>query len=144
MASGRSCSSRTSGNYSPYIHTADDVVGLSANNFAFMKQNVQLVLATTATLTRPFHVAIAHNPLVHQESTGPFPLTAEILAAGVLDPGSLALRYRIGGGSFQEIALLPTGQPDEYGATIPAQMSGSSIEYYLTASDARRLHRHQP
>jgi len=124
------------GDYSPYIHTSNDVVGTSANNFAFMKQNVQLVLATTATLARPFHVAIAHNPLVHQEITGPFPLTAEIVAAGVLDPGSLALRYRIGDGSFQEIPLASTGQPDEYGATIPAQISGSAIEYYLTASDA--------
>jgi hypothetical protein len=125
-----------SGDYSPYIHTANDVIGPSANNFAFMRQNVQLVLATTATLARPFHVAIAHNPLVHQETTGPFPLTAEIVAAGILDAGSLALRYRIGSGSFQEIALEPTGQPDEYGATIPAQISGSPIEYYLTAGDA--------
>jgi hypothetical protein len=124
------------GDYSPYIHTSNDVIGPSANNFGFMKQNVQLVLATTATLASPFHVTISHNPLVHQEITGPFPLTAEIVAAGVLDPGSLALHYRIGTGSFQEIALQPTGQPDEYGATIPAQYPGSAIEYYLSASDA--------
>jgi hypothetical protein len=43
-----------SDSYSPYIHTPDDIVGLSANNFDFMLKNVKAVIATVATLARPF------------------------------------------------------------------------------------------
>jgi hypothetical protein len=42
-----------SGSYSPYIHTSNDIVGLSANNFDFMLKNVKAVIATVATLARP-------------------------------------------------------------------------------------------
>lgn len=124
-----------SGAYSPYIHTANDVVGTSANDFAFMADNVRLALATTATLARPFHLALVHEPFPHQEGNGPFPVTAGVIAAGATDPGSFALSYRIDGGAFAQLPLLPTGQDDQYGAVIPAQARGALIEYYLTASD---------
>jgi hypothetical protein len=121
--------------YSPHIHTANDVVGTSANDFAFMTNNVKLALSTTAALARVFHLAIVHEPFPHQEGNGPFPITASVIAAGALQTSSLALNYRVDGGAFVPLPLLPTGQPDEYAATIPAQAGGSFIEYYLTASD---------
>jgi hypothetical protein len=40
--------------YSPYIHTPNDIVGLSANNFDFMLKNVQAAVATVASLARPY------------------------------------------------------------------------------------------
>jgi hypothetical protein len=123
------------GNYSPYIHTGNDLVGTSANDFAFMTNNVKLALATTAALARVFHLAIVHEPLPHQQSNGPFPITAEVIAAGALQASSLALNYRVDGGAFHQLPLLPTGQPDQFGATIPGQPRGSFVEYYLTASD---------
>lgn len=123
------------GSYSPYIHTANDVIGTSANDFAFMANNVRLALATTAALARPFHIAVVHEPYTHQEGTGPFPVTASVIASGALDPGSLALVYRIDGGAFQTVPLVAGAGPDEYTATIPAQPTGSLVEYYVTASD---------
>ncbi|MBD3221731.1 M20/M25/M40 family metallo-hydrolase [bacterium] len=124
-----------SGDYSPYLHTSSDVVGLSANDFPFMVKNVKAAAAVTGVLARPFHVALAHEPLDHTESTGPFPVTAEVVSAEPLDEASLELRYRIDGGGFTSLPLVPTGSPDEYGATIPATAPGSQVEYYLTASD---------
>ncbi len=82
-----------------------------------------------------FHLAIIHEPFPHQEGNGPFPITASVIAAGALQTSSLALNYRVDGGAFVPLPLLPTGQPDEYAATIPVQAGGSFIEYYLTASD---------
>ncbi len=123
------------GQYSPYIHTANDVIGTSANDFAFMAQNVKVALATTAALARPFRVAIVHTPLVHQEGLGPFPVTAQVLAASAVDPGSVQLHVRVDGGAFATTAMAPTGQPDEYTAAIATQPAGSEVEYYLTAGD---------
>jgi hypothetical protein len=124
-----------SGSYSPYIHSANDIIGLSANDFPFMLKNVKAAVALTAVMARPFHVALAHEPLGHTEGTGPFLVTAEILAATALDEGSLELRYRVDGGAFVTAPLVATGQPDQYGAEIPAQSGGAHVEYYLTAAD---------
>jgi hypothetical protein len=40
--------------FSPYIHSPNDIVGLSANSFEFMLQNVRAAVATVATLAGPF------------------------------------------------------------------------------------------
>ncbi|MEZ4386570.1 MAG: M20/M25/M40 family metallo-hydrolase [Candidatus Krumholzibacteriia bacterium] len=123
-----------SGSYSPYIHTSSDVVGLSANDFAFMNRNVRTAVASVATLARPFRVAIAHTPLPHTSDLGPFLVEATILAAGELDPASLQLHYRTGG-AFTTVALAPTGIPGGYAASIAAQAPGVEVAYYLSAGD---------
>jgi hypothetical protein len=124
-----------SGNYSPYLHTANDLIGISANNFPFMLKNVRAATATVAELARPFHVSIAHSALEHSEGTGPFEVLAEIRSAEPLDLSSLELQYRSGGGPLNTLALTPTGQADEYGAQIPAQAPGTLVEYFLSAAD---------
>lgn len=122
--------------YSPYIHTSNDVIGTSANNFAFMFKNVKAAIATFAVMARPFHIAIQHTPLGHSETLGPFAVNAVIQAAEPLVPASLLLHYRVNGGAFQTLTLAASGQPNGYTATIPAQLPGSHIEYYLSAADA--------
>ncbi len=124
-----------SGNYSPYLHTANDLIGISANNFPFMLKNVRAATATVAELARPFHVSIGHSALEHSEGMGPFDVLAEIRAAEPLDPSSLELQYRSNGGPLYTLALTPTGQDDEYSAQIPAQAPGTLVEYYLSAAD---------
>jgi len=48
-----------SGQYSPYIHTANDLIGPSVNDMPFMTLNVRTAVATTAALARPFRIAPA-------------------------------------------------------------------------------------
>ncbi|MCP4547991.1 MAG: M20/M25/M40 family metallo-hydrolase [bacterium] len=124
-----------SGDYSPYLHTANDVIGPSANNFPFMLKNVRAVTAVTGTLARPFHVSIDHDPLGNSVASGPFPLTATLVAADPLAAETLKLNYRANGGDFIALPLVATGPPNEYGATIPVQAPGTHIEYYLAAGD---------
>lgn len=83
-------------------------------------------------------VAWTHSPL---------PFTGDpnggYLAVGVpqgyggaaINPASVVLRYRVNGGAFSDLPMTTTGQPGQYGATIPNQPAGSAIEYYLAASD---------
>jgi hypothetical protein len=40
-------------NYSPYIHSANDLIGPSVNDFAFMNLNVRTMVAATAVLAQP-------------------------------------------------------------------------------------------
>src|SRR5690606_34154279 len=101
----------------------------------FMTKNVKATAAIMAVLARPFHVAIAHDPLSNSEENGPFPVLATINSADPLDSESLELRYRVNGGSFAALPLNPAGGAGEYTATIPALPNGSFVEYYLTASD---------
>ncbi|HOX24999.1 MAG TPA: M20/M25/M40 family metallo-hydrolase [Candidatus Krumholzibacteria bacterium] len=124
------------GSYSPYIHTASDVVGTSANDFAFMANNVRTALATGALLAQPFRIAIEHEPLAHSTQSGPFAVTCQIIAAEPLDPSALLLHYRTNGGAFTTDALTATGAPDTFAGEIAAQTPGTLIEYYLTAADA--------
>ena len=121
--------------YTPYAHSSDDVVGLSANDFPFMLKNVKASAAFMGVFARPYRVVLTHTPLDHSEDEGPFPATATIVSAEPLDASSLELMYRVNGGDFSNLPLSPTGGPDEYGADIPAQGPGDLVEYYLTASD---------
>ncbi len=54
---------------------------------------------------------------------------------GSIVPSSVEMHYRIDGGSFIDVGMTPTGDPDEYEASIPAQPLGTLIEYWVEASD---------
>ncbi|MBN1827246.1 MAG: M20/M25/M40 family metallo-hydrolase [Candidatus Eisenbacteria bacterium] len=124
-----------SDNYSPYIHSADDVVGLSYNSPALAENSVKLAVATIASIAEPFTLGIVHEPLTDTENTSdPYTVTATVNAAGTLDTDSLLVRYDIGSG-WNEIPLEPSGGAGEYEAEIPAQPGGTFVDYYLLASD---------
>lgn len=50
-------------NYSPYIHTANDLIGNSVNNFTQVGMFTKAILATTVSLANMVHVDIDVNPL---------------------------------------------------------------------------------
>jgi Zn-dependent metalloprotease len=85
-------------------------------------------------------VFITHTALPYSgDRTLGYPLTATMISlpAGqaVIVPSSAFLHYRVNGGIYQNLAMAPTGNQDEYGVTIPAQEYGSIVEYYLSAQD---------
>ncbi len=61
--------------------------------------------------------------------------TAISLSAGV-DPSSVALHYRVDGGSYTTVPMTPTGGADEYSAAIPASGEGTRVEYFVDATDS--------
>jgi hypothetical protein len=124
-----------SNQYTPYLHTADDVVGLSVNDLPFLEKNVRTATATLAMMAEPFRIVIEHDPLPHTAGVGPFEVQSWIVGAEALDPAGLALHYRIDGGAITSITLAATGEPDTYTATIPAQALGTRVEYYIAAAD---------
>ncbi len=123
------------GDYSPYIHTTSDIVGLSYNSPVLAVRSVRVAAALMASLAQPYQVAIAHTPLENTEDTlNPYRVVADITAAGTLNPDSLLVYYSTGGG-MNDLSLTATGYPDEYEAFIPAQPGGTFVDYYLVAED---------
>ncbi|HVP58667.1 MAG TPA: M28 family peptidase, partial [bacterium] len=88
-----------SGQYSPYIHTTNDIVGLSYNSPTLALGSVKIAVGLVATMAQPFRVAIVHTPLSNTEDTQhPYPVVANITAAGTLNPDSLRVYYSTGTG----------------------------------------------
>jgi Zn-dependent metalloprotease len=81
-------------------------------------------------------VLISHTPLASREGAGPATVTASIYSTeGALVADSVAVRYRLNGGPFQSVVMLPTGGTNEYAATIPDLSPPTQVEYYLRARD---------
>ena len=124
-----------SGNYSPYIHTSNDVVGVSYNAPELALDSTRILTAVTTTLAGPFDLAIDHEPLTDTEDTSsPYRVEATIRGAYELDPTGLWLQGVASDGTFSE-PFLPTGTADVYEALIPPQPAGTMVEYYIEASD---------
>ncbi len=125
-----------SDSYSPYIHTSDDVVGLSYNSPTLAERSVKVAVGLVATMAEPFRIAISHTPLGNTEDTeNPYPVVARIVAAEPLNPDSLIVYYSAGG-AWTALTMAPTGNPDEYEALIPAQPGGTWVDYYIVAQDS--------
>ncbi len=79
---------------------------------------------------------IAHTPLGDTEDTQhPYVVKATITSDYFpLDPSSFAVVYS-NGGPDMTLPMSPTGAPDEYAASIPAQSADVEISYYIRAAD---------
>jgi subtilisin family serine protease len=74
---------------------------------------------------------IIHTPLESTTETGPFQIVAIITDDCGLD--IVSMRYRVNGGGWNSITLSVLG--DQYTGNIPSQISGSTIDYEISATD---------
>jgi len=124
------------GSYSPYIHTASDVIGTSMNDFPFMRRNVQTAFASLASLARPLRVRIEHDPIVDPAySAGGYPVIASIRSVAPLLEDSLRVWFRVDGGERGWLDLSPGDSSGVYVARIPACSTGSLVDYAIRARD---------
>ncbi len=83
-------------------------------------------------------LSISHRPLSDTlDDANPYTVVASMRYVITRpNPDSIFTKYRTNGqGSFQSIHMLPTANPNEYSADIPAQPLGTMIEYYIYATD---------
>lgn len=102
--------------------------------------------ATEAPLALPYSfsartvapIRITHQRLWNTASVAsPYPVTARVApGTAAVNPASVALTHRVNGGAPATAPMSPTGIPDEYAASIPAQPVGSTIEYRISAQSA--------
>ncbi|MCA8951738.1 MAG: hypothetical protein KDE27_19675 [Planctomycetes bacterium] len=79
---------------------------------------------------------IAHASLGHtDDEDGPYEVTATVTSS--VPVTSMTVYWRVGGtGTFNPVAMTPTGQPNEFGAAIPGHDAIATIEYYLEGTNS--------
>jgi hypothetical protein len=79
---------------------------------------------------------IIHQPLPDRENvSNPFLVTATIAADNSYQPGSVKLNYTTNGTTFTSVDMVPTGNPDEFSASIPATGAPQQYGYYIQVND---------
>lgn len=124
------------GNYSPFIHTPDDTVGTSANDFVLARLITQGALATVAELARPVSMSLDHVALGDTaDEAGPYDALITVVPNNGETITGVDLFWREGGGAWNQVAMNPTANPDEWSAGIPGQSGPAFVDYYLVATD---------
>jgi carboxypeptidase T len=79
---------------------------------------------------------IDHEPLDDELYSGlDRVVAADITAARGVDASDVALVHRTDGGNWQEVAMVKQAGNDTYAASLPAQSTGSVVDYYIVARD---------
>jgi len=124
---------------SPYIHTSQDRIGISLNDYAFMHRNVQAAVSLLATLARPVRVRIEHTPMGNPPAGGTgYEIAAQVRSNAPLREDSIGVHYRIDGGRLHWRVMTrpdPAGRPHTYATVIPRQRAGHLVEYAIQAAD---------
>jgi leucyl aminopeptidase len=125
------------GSYSPFIHGANDVSGISANDFILARMITQGALATVAELARPVSMTLSHTPLPDtQDEAGPYIVNIDVVSNTAATVNGATLYWRTDSASnFNVVAMNSTGT-NTYSGMIPGQVSPARVEYYLTTSDS--------
>ena len=80
-------------------------------------------------------ITISHDPLPNTKDTvSDYDVVCTITSNADLVPSSLLLHYELSSTWFEQ-QLQATGNPDQYHGYIPAQPVGTTIGYFLTATD---------
>lgn len=85
-----------------------------------------------------FGVVITHAPLASvTDGTAGFDIPATITStAGSINASSVTLHYRLNGGSFIDVPMPATANPNEFAGHVAAIAGQSTeVEYYISASD---------
>ena len=84
-----------------------------------------------------YFIRFTHTPLADQPGTGNYPVTALIhytAPVGALVLASPRLHYSLNEGPDQPVAMMPTGNSNEFSASIPGQAAGL-VRYWISAED---------
>src|SRR5262245_13953463 len=83
-----------------------------------------------------FFMDFVHTPLADQPGTSSYPVTANVTYTGPFGAmsGTPTLHYAFNHGGFSSMAMTPTGNPNQFTASIPGS-TGAVVRYYLSAVD---------
>jgi hypothetical protein len=126
---------------SRYIHTDQDLIGISYNSPTLAAHTTRVAVASMATLAGPLGLSVFHTPLAATAVPDePYPIEARVVSPEPLELDSLWVYYAVEagparGGDVERIALVSTLEDDVFSAHIPPQPLGSFVRYYLSAED---------
>ncbi|MFN3839139.1 MAG: T9SS type A sorting domain-containing protein [Cyclobacteriaceae bacterium] len=82
------------------------------------------------------NVFISHQALPNTENvTGPYVVTAVVTSDNGFNASTLILNYTTNGSTFTQVAMTPTGAPNEYAATILSTGTPTTYGYFISVND---------
>lgn len=80
-------------------------------------------------------ILISHARLTDRAENSQPPVVRAVISPGTstLQPGTVALTYRVNGGPSASVPMTSTGAPQEYAASLPSSVAGTLIEYRVEA-----------
>jgi hypothetical protein len=121
--------------FTPYYHTVNDK--FSTLHLPYFNKMIKAAIAALVTWAGDYKINIVHTPL----NTGPITTsriaTAVIKSSYKLGTGNTSpkLYYKINNGSYN--MLYPSyANLDTFKFTIPGQVLGTSVKYYIAAQDS--------
>jgi len=134
----------------PITHTSDDEIALGIIGEAFAGYEIvgvdhkgtgwgaSLHCATKLIMKRDIIRIYPLPPGDTEDSMSGYTVTADVTPPSgfTLLPDYPLIRWTdTGGAPFNNVVMLPTAQPSEYMADIPAQPKGTTISFYIEAQD---------
>lgn len=123
------------GSYSPYIHSSNDVVGTSANDWTLAGMITKGVIAAAVLKAELVDMTISHTPLGDTTNAwGPYSVTANVANVSSATTTNVDLSYSDDGVMFTTVAMTDIGGGNWQGS-IPGFGSPVTLRYFLTAYD---------
>jgi hypothetical protein len=134
----------------PITHTPDDQIALGIIQDAFVGYEIVGIDSHNTGWGASLHCAtknimkrdlIRIYPLPPGDTEDPgagYTVTADVIPpnGSALLPGYPVIHWTdTGGAPFNDVVMLPTGQPNGYGVDIPAQPQGTTVSFYIEAQD---------
>ena len=122
--------------YSPFIHTINDTVGTSANDFVQSARITRLLTALVAELAVPTSITIGHTALTDTGDTdGPYRVVCDVASLQSYAITSVTLMGAGSQGPFS-IPMVPGPGAGAWIADIPGQPLGTQVDYWIEAQDS--------
>lgn len=121
--------------YSTVIHTANDTVSGSANDFTLATKITQAFIASAATMAGPVDLVLAHSGLPNTtDAGGPYPLSVQVTSLTSAAAATCSVTWRVDGGPWQTANMFASGTPGQFVGSLPGVAQGK-VEYWLLATD---------
>lgn len=127
--------------FNAYYHTVNDL--WTYINVPYFGKCIKASVATLASFALNLNMNIEHTPVSSINSSGDIQLEAFISTGLTIGTGTAAPRlyYRVNTGSgysqFYSVVGVPSIKESQgFTFTIPGQLIGSAVEYYIAAQDA--------
>jgi peptidase M28-like protein len=130
--------------YAHQLHTANDVVGASFDDPTLARDFTKMVVAACAEIAVPFTGLSLSHVALGDTSDATSCRTVIAHAASVDALGPVLLRWSNSTANTVTVPMTPTGNPNEFSATIPANPPGLEVGYYVAASDSAGRRRTLP
>ncbi len=123
--------------WSPWIHTAKDTAGKSANDFDLACDITRAVVASAASLAQPVDLEITHVPLADSgDSGGPYAASATVASFTAHAVAAVELVHRAGAGPWTATSMVQSAKTGAWLGSIPGLPGHGDVRYTIRAIDA--------